>query len=208
MSLLKLELPTTFNFIFDTFRFPNTKFHEITILILVTYQRFLQLTMPNLLVTQLQLYQFNLSTMFSISAVLFIIDVLYASTAFAIPPPDHTPISSRAAPMRAGVNITTFNDTSCGQDPIFQLLDQNLTYGVMLPLPFTAQSYNLSRYLSSEERPDWSAPYAPNTEPAGGMIPDKCGTYLQTTNPDSNGNTLHDGTCYLITGGATVCGLF
>ncbi len=145
-----------------------------------------------------------------ISTTLLIIYALSTGVMSASPILDHNPISPRDTYklVRDGVNITLFSDTSCGHHTVFVTEDRNLTYGIMEPIPFTIQSYILSRYLSSEEQLDFSAPYPSNTKPPGGHIPEACGKYLQFTNPDSNGNTLRDGTCYLIVGGATACDLF
>ena len=150
-----------------------------------------------------------MSVVTRISTTLLVIYVLITGVMSASPSLDHNPSYPRDSYelIRAGVNITLFSDTSCGHDSVFQTVDLNLTYGVMEPIPFTIQSYILSRYLSSEEQLDFSAPYSPNTKPPGGEIPEECGKYLQFTNPDSNGNTLRDGTCYLIVGGATACDL-
>ncbi len=151
-----------------------------------------------------------MSVLTRISPSLLIIYALSTGVMSASPSLDHNSISPRDTYklIRAGVNITLFSDTSCGHDNVFQTDNLSLTYGVMEPIFFTIQSYILSRYLSSEEQLDFSAPYPPDTKPPGGHIPEECGKYLQFTNPDSNGNTLRDGTCYLIVGGATASDLF
>lgn len=138
------------------------------------------------------------------SSVFSVLLLLYALNAGAVSRTPRSAHTSIPTPTRAGVNITFFSDTSCGHSPVFASMDFNLSYSVMKPLEFIVQSYSLSRFLSSEERLDWSSPYPAGSAPSGGTIPKECGTYLQTTNPDSNGHTLRDGTCYLMTEGATV----
>lgn len=146
--------------------------------------------------------------MFIKSSILSVFLLLYGlGPGVASPPPrpaqTHIPTFNRA-----GVNITLFNDTSCGYSPVSVSIDFNLSYDHMQPVPFIVRSYSLSRFLSSEEQLDWSTPYPSDSIPYGGTIPKECGTYLQTTSPDSNNHTLRDGTCYLMTGGARVCLLF
>lgn len=93
--------------------------------------------------------------MSSTSSALLAVYALSAGIVSAIPTPDYNSISTREAPIRADVNITLFNDTSYGHDNhAYDIEDHNLTYGVMMPLLFTTQSYSLSRFLSSEERLD------------------------------------------------------
>lgn len=67
------------------------------------------------------------------------------------------------------------------------------------------QSYMLNRTLELWERLDWSTKYADGTMPDRGAIPEDCGVYLQTTNPDSNGHVLRKMVCYPLVGGAEVC---
>ncbi|CAF9943136.1 MAG: hypothetical protein ALECFALPRED_010690 [Alectoria fallacina] len=148
-----------------------------------------------------------MAIMISIFSVFSVFYASGAGTVSASSTHERMSISTRHSPFRAGVNITVFNDTVCGHSGVFTEQDQTLFYSVMLPTTLITQSYMLSRALSSEEQLDWSAPYSPGTAPPGGAIPEECGTFLQTTNPDPNkhtGDTLKEGICYLMTGGATV----
>lgn len=76
----------------------------------------------------------------------------------------------------------------------------------MEPSNFIIQPYILSRYYSSEEQLDLNNPRADRVAPNPNGIPEQCGTFKETTSPDSSNNTLHDNTCYQMTGGATVRG--
>lgn len=148
----------------------------------------------------------------SAPAILLLVCAFNACVVSTNPVPDNSPPWTLQYAKRAGVNITVFNDTSCGQDyegprPGSLVLTEwelNLTYGEMVNTSFTIQSYNLSRFLSSSERLDWSGPYASDTVPRIPEVPEACGSYDQTTSPDSNGNPLHEETCYLLDPGATV----
>ena len=142
-------------------------------------------------------------------SILLAIYASVASFANTLPSLHHMPISTRdsPSPYRAGVNITVFNDTSCGHSPEHLETNFALYYSKMKPSNFIIQSYNLSRYLSSEEQLDFSNPYADGVvAPKPYAIPQRCGMFKETTSPDSNRHTLHDNTCYQMTGGATVRG--
>ena len=137
--------------------------------------------------------------------------LIYASVvgfANTLPSLPGTPISTRdsPSPFRAGVNITVYNDTSCGLNPVHLESNIDLYYSKMKPSSFIIQSYILSRYLSTDEQLDFSNPYADGAAPNPNGIPEQCGTFKETTNPDSNNHTLRDDTCYQMTGGATVRG--
>lgn len=150
----------------------------------------------------------------SIDAILLLIYALSAYIVSANPVPDITPPPTQQYGQRAGVNISVFNDTSCQK----RLEDLNtglewasegnssLHYGVMVSSPFfTIQTYSLSRFLASNERLDWSGPYPSNVKSPLPGIPETCGTFVQRTNPDVNGNPLHQDICYKLEPGATVC---
>lgn len=143
----------------------------------------------------------------SIFSVLLVIYALRAGVVSSIPTPNSPNICShgKPEPIRAGVNITVFNDTSCGQSDVYVTMNHSFYYAIMWPTNFKIQSYTLSRFVSSKEQLDWNNPYASGIVPPGGTIPVECGTFIQTTSPDSNGNVLHQDTCYQITGGAQVC---
>ena len=142
-------------------------------------------------------------TLFSTFPVLFSALALITVDVRGLPAFNHSYISARSHPIPANVNITVFSDTSCGLSNVHAELDVAFLYGIMSPTGMTTLSYKLSRALSLDEQLDWSNPYPPGT-PNPGAIPEDCGTFLQTTSPDSNKNPLHGGTCYAVNGGATV----
>ena len=181
--------------------------------ILHYYRRYILLAEPNpyLLPRPHSDLGFTISILPPTPAILL---VIYASSAYVVsgnPAPENTAPSTQRFGKWAGVKIFLFDDTNCGQSYIYpepgtevvSKLVGNLWYGKMLHSDFTFQSYNLSRFLSSEERLDWSNPYPSGAMPIPG-VPNKCGTFVQTTSPDSNGNSLHERICYLLDPGATV----
>ena len=111
-------------------------------------------------------------------------------------------------PFPADLNINTWTEPGCDKATGVKTtvsLNNSLAYSMMWSIGRPVQSYMLNRTLQSWERLDWSSPYANDATPEGGAIPEGCGNYLQTTNPDSNGHMLQGGICYPIIDGATVC---
>lgn len=145
----------------------------------------------------------------AITTILFLIYALRAHIVGA------TPVPSIGYTLRndiqAGVTITVWHDTVCGghyngSKPTSQLAsswDRSLTYGEMSYSNTTIRSYVLSRFLSSDERLDWSI--RSNASLLYPEIPEDCGTFVQRTSPDKNGNPLHQDICYPLKPGATVC---
>ena len=116
-------------------------------------------------------------------------------------------ISPRHNPFPANLEIHIWTTPGCGEangPNVFVTEGQTLSYSIMWPIGYPVQSYMLNRTLEMWERLDWSTPYAKGTMPPGKGIPGACGTFLQTTNPDSNQHVLGGGICYPISGGATV----
>lgn len=110
-------------------------------------------------------------------------------------------------PFPAYLNITVWSEPGCNETDgtkVTVLNENTLSYSAMWAVGLTTQSYMLSREMYSWERLDWSTPYPSGSVPAGGGIPEACGTYQQTTNPDSNNNVLHGEMCYALQPGATV----
>lgn len=147
-----------------------------------------------------------------ISLIHYTLFVLYTSSAtfiIASPTPDRAPVLPRQTSITSDVSIAIYNDTTCGIGGPPKVIENyvQLWYAVMVSFGFSIQSYRLNRTLRADERLDWSNPYAPGTAPKGGVIPENCGTFLQTTNPDSNDHMLREGVCYQMTGGAQLCGL-
>ena len=106
----------------------------------------------------------------------------------------------------AGLIITILNDSSYGLSPLHIETNAALYYSKMEPSDVIIQSYILSRYLSSKERLDSRNHYVDGVTPNPNGIPEQCGMFKETTSLDSNNNSLHDNTCYLMIGGATVLG--
>ena len=142
----------------------------------------------------------------TVSTILLTIYAVSTSVTSASPTHDHKPIHPHYIPVPTHLTVTVFNDTSCGKDS-HTVAHINPSYGIMLPTGLVTHSYTLSRALSMQEQLDWSTPYPSNIVGKGDAIPKECGTFLQTTNPDSNNHTLDKGICYAMTGGATVRGL-
>lgn len=94
----------------------------------------------------------------SAPAIFLLIFAFNACIVRTNPIPDNSPPPTLQYGVRAGFNITIINDTICTQDYDSSLIvtewDFILTYRVMISTNFTIQSYNLSRFLSSEERLD------------------------------------------------------
>ncbi|KAF6235006.1 hypothetical protein HO173_006936 [Letharia columbiana] len=151
--------------------------------------------------------------MSSTTFVLLVIYALCAGIVSTSPSPDHALISARhqdqkskTEPVPAYLTIKVYNDTTCGHSHVYEVYAHNtqpLAYGIMWAPGLTTRSYTLSRDLEQDEVLDWNNPYPSGSAPPGDGIPEQCGTYSQTTNPDSNGNMLHGNTCYLMAPGAT-----
>ena len=113
------------------------------------------------------------------------------------------------------ITITVWTDNNCGNSSAqgrvdlhsydrerqSLIMDANANNEIISLL---TGSYWLSRDLINNERLDWSA--CSETEDCSGTtsIPGECMTFIQRTNPDSNGNALLMHTCYLLVPGATV----
>ena len=111
-------------------------------------------------------------------------------------------------PFPANLDLTVWSEPGCNQtgsvSRVTTFNEKTLAYSDMWDVGLMTQSYMLSRELHLWERLDWNTPYASGAAPHGGAIPNACGTFQQTTNPDSNHNPLHKGICYALNPGATV----
>lgn len=105
----------------------------------------------------------------------------------------HPTLSPRSdAP--ATLVITTYPAYNC-DGSIHPSAQNGMRYDV--PAIRTISSYTLSRDLIAGEQLDFSYP-GPDED--GNKSGDPCSQFLETSNPDSNGNLLKEGICYGLVG--------
>lgn len=112
--------------------------------------------------------------------------------------PQPTSLSPSLAPRdnTGGLLITYFLQENCQGPSTPQDINLDASY-----TDIGISSYYVSRDLGGHEQLDFSTHYSGYNTSEG--VDASCALFLETTNPDTNGNTLRKGICYGLLGGET-----